>query len=91
MAGYQRSHSANPTTRIPSPFQVAVAALKRMVSSHAKRKERAQVSALLTMDERQLLDMGITRDDVRTALATSDTPSAALQITATRRRNRMVI
>jgi len=43
------------------------------------------------MDERELKDIGVTHDDVRSALASSDNPSATLQVTALRRRNKMVI
>lgn len=91
MAGFSRSHPATSTARIPSPFQVAVAMVKRALSSQTKRREHAQISALLEMDDRQLFDMGVTRDDVRNALATSECPSAALQVMAKRRRNTMVV
>jgi len=91
MAGFHSSHSAAPVARIPSPFQVAVATLKRFLDTHTKRRERSEVAKLLTMDDRILHDMGVTRDDVHAALATSDHPSCSLQVVATRRRNKMVI
>ena len=67
---------------IPSPRD-----LVRAMHKWSRRKQkRREIMTLLQQDEWVLKDMGITRDDVREALAYGGDPSLHLRALAARRR-----
>lgn len=60
-----------------------------VISRLAEEKKRAEISGLLSLEESQLRDMGISKDDVRSALMKPLDFNSGRYLEGIRRRNRL--
>ena len=74
--------SARRTTFVPGPFDLIKLARKQM----KRRSKRKQLAVLLNQEDWVLKDMGVTRLDVREALAKKGDPALNLRALVARRR-----
>jgi uncharacterized protein YjiS (DUF1127 family) len=73
---------ARRTTFVPGPFDLIKMARKSM----KRRNKRKEFAVLLNQEDWVLKDMGVTRQDVREALATKGDPALNLRALIARRR-----